>query len=231
MCLVKMLLYLIVLIILTFNSCFLNSSKLTLMKSLLHLFLSLLILSASLKENRHLVNDTPIHSEAGFLQAVIEIPTGTTAKFEVDKVSGELVWSEENGKPRSVAYLGYPGNYGFIPQTLSPKEEGGDGDPLDVIILGQAEERGSLVEIRLIGVLKLKDRGEQDDKLIAIPLKGAFRNIESLDQLKSDFPGALEIVQIWFENYKGPGLMVLEQIGDSNLANEILSEAEKAFKS
>lgn len=195
-----------------------------------HIFF-LLLFSACTEEKSHLVSDTPIQSEAGFLQAVIEIPTGTTAKFEVDKVSGELVWSEENGKPRSVAYLGYPGNYGFIPQTLSPKETGGDGDPLDVIILGPAVERGSLVEIRLIGVLKLKDRGEQDDKLIAVPLKGAFENIESLDQLKTEFPGALEIIQIWFENYKGPGLMVLEQIGDSNLANEILAEAEKAFKS
>lgn len=213
------------------RSCFFNSFKLPLMKSLLHLFLSLLILSACSKDNHHLVNDTPIHSEAGYLHAVIEIPTGTTAKFEMDKVSGELVWSEEYGKPRSVAYLGYPGNYGFIPQTLSPKETSGDGDPLDVIILGPAVERGSLVEIRLIGVLKLIDRGEQDDKLIAVPLKGTFENIESLDQLKTEFPGALQIIQIWFENYKGPGLMVLEQIGDSNLANEILAEAEKAFKS
>lgn len=201
------------------------------MRSLLHLILSFLILSACSKEKSHLVNDTPIHSEAGFLQAVIEIPTGTTAKYEVDKLSGELVWSEENGKPREVAYLGYPGNYGFIPQTLSPKETGGDGDPLDVIILGQAEERGSLVEIRIIGVLKLKDRGEQDDKLIAVPLKGAFEKIESLDQLKSEFPGALEIIQLWFENYKGAGMMELEQIGGSNLAKEILTEAEKAFKS
>lgn len=195
-----------------------------------HIFFYLLF-SACTEEKSHLVNDTPIHSEAGFLQAVIEIPTGTTAKFEVDKVSGELVWSEENGKPRSVAYLGYPGNYGFIPQTLSPKETGGDGDPLDVIILGPAVDRGSLVEIRLIGVLKLKDRGEQDDKLIAVPLKGAFENTESLDQLKSEFPGALEIVQIWFENYKGAGMVELEQIGESNLANEILAEAEKAFNS
>lgn len=190
-----------------------------------------LLFSACTEEKSHLVNDTPIHSEAGFLQAVIEIPTGTTAKYEVDKVSGKLVWTEENGKAREVAYLGYPGNYGFIPQTLSPKGTGGDGDPLDVIILGPAVERGSVVEIRLIGVLKLKDRGEQDDKLIAVPLKGAFENIESLDQLKTEFPGALEIIQIWFENYKGAGMMELEQIGDSNLANEILAEAEKAFKS
>lgn len=128
-----------------------------------------------------------------------------------------------------MAYLGYPGNYGFIPQALSPKESGGDGDPLEVIILGQAEERESLVEIKLIGVLKLKDRGEQVDKLIAVPLKGAFESKETFDRLKVKFPGALEIIQIWFENYKGPGMMVLEQIEDSNLANKILSEAESAF--
>ena len=46
-------------------------------------------------------------------------------------------------KPREVKYLGYPGNYGMIPRTLLPKELGGDGDPLDVIVLGPAVERGS----------------------------------------------------------------------------------------
>lgn len=190
-----------------------------------------LLLSACAGEKSHVVNDTPIHSEDGFLQAVVEIPAGTTAKYEVDKENGELVWTEENGKPREVNYLGYPGNYGFIPQTLSPKDRGGDGDPLDVIILGPAFNRGSLVEIRLIGVLKLKDRGEQDDKLIAVPIKGAFEGIESIDQLQSEFPGALEIVTIWFENYKGPGMMILEEIGGTELSNQILSEAEEAFKS
>jgi inorganic pyrophosphatase len=201
------------------------------MKVSIQLFLSYFLLCACASEKPHLVNDTPIRSEAGFLQAVIEIPAGTTAKYEVDKASGELTWTEENGKPREVAYLGYPGNYGFIPQTLSPKDRGGDGDPLDVIILGEAEERGSLVEIRPIGVLKLKDRGEQDDKLITVRLKGAFENIKSLDQLKTEFPGTLEIITLWFENYKGPGMMELEEIGGTDLSYQILLEAEEAFKS
>ncbi len=201
------------------------------MKISIHLFLSFLLISACAGEKSHLVNDTPIHSETGFLHAIIEIPAGTTAKYEVDKESGELVWTVENGKPREVAYLGYPGNYGFIPQTLSPKESGGDGDPLDVIILGPTVDRGKVIEIRLIGVLKLKDRGEQDDKLIAVPLTGTFENIESLDQLKTEFPGALEIVTLWFENYKGPGMMELEEIGGTDLSYQILSEAAAAFKS
>ncbi|SEF82496.1 inorganic diphosphatase [Algoriphagus boritolerans] len=201
------------------------------MKVPIRLILTFLILSACSGEKPHLVNDIPSYSKAGFLQAVVEIPAGTTAKYEVDKVSGKLVWSTENGLPRDVAYLGYPGNYGFIPQTLSPKETGGDGDPLDVIILGPAVERGIVIEIRLIGALKLKDRGEQDDKLIAVPIIGAFERIASLDQLEAAFPGALEIIQLWFENYKGPGMMVLEDVGETALANKILTEAENAFKS
>jgi len=56
----------------------------------------------------------------------------------------------------------------MIPQTLLSKENGGDGDPLDVIILGPSISRGSVVKAHLIGVLKLLDGGEQDDKLIAI---------------------------------------------------------------
>ena len=74
---------------------------------------------------------------------MIEIPTGTTAKWEVVKPSGELRWEFDQGRPRVVRYLGYPGNYGMIPRTLLPKEEGGDGDPLDVVVLGPAVPRGS----------------------------------------------------------------------------------------
>ncbi|WP_157963132.1 inorganic diphosphatase [Algoriphagus litoralis] len=200
------------------------------MKESLHLFLSFFLLSACVGGKTHLVNDTPIYSEAGFLQAVVEIPAGTTAKYEVDKSSGAMTWTEENGKPREVNYLGYPGNYGFIPQTLSPKDQGGDGDPLDVIVLGAAVERGSLIQIRIVGVLKLKDRGEQDDKLLAVPLGGAFEKVETIEQLQTDFPGAMEIITIWFENYKGPGMMRLEEIGGTDLSNQILAEAIEAFK-
>ena len=70
------------------------------------------------------------------IQVVIEIPTGTTAKWEVDKSDGLLHWQIKNGNPRIVEYLGYPGNYGMIPRTLLAKDSGGDGDPLDVIVLG-----------------------------------------------------------------------------------------------
>ncbi len=72
----------------------------------------------------------------GTINVVVEIPTGTTAKWEVTKPDGKLQWEFKRGKPRVVKYLGYPGNYGMLPRTLLAKEDGGDGDPLDVIVLG-----------------------------------------------------------------------------------------------
>jgi len=54
----------------------------------------------------------------------------------VKKPDGIMKWAFEDGKPRVIKYLAYPGNYGMIPRTLLPKELGGDGDPLDIIMLG-----------------------------------------------------------------------------------------------
>jgi inorganic pyrophosphatase len=86
----------------------------------------------------------------GNINVVIEIPTGTTAKWEVEKSTGHLKWEFVDGVPREVSYLGYPGNYGMIPRTLLPKELGGDGDPLDVIVLGPAVKRGTVLKTKII---------------------------------------------------------------------------------
>ena len=122
----------------------------------------------TLKGEKHLIDDYSPRGPDGGIRVVVEIPTGTNAKWEVDKTDGSLKWEVQNGKPRIVKYLPYPGNYGLVPQTLHSSVLGGDGDPLDVLILGSSLPRGSIVEARLIGVLKLLDRGEQDDKLIAV---------------------------------------------------------------
>jgi len=91
------------------------------------------IVPESIKHNSetNLIDDIEPKTVAGMINAVIEIPSGTVAKWEVEKSNGSLEWEVVNGKNRVVDYLGYPGNYGMIPQTLLPKELGGDGDPLD----------------------------------------------------------------------------------------------------
>jgi len=164
------------------------------------------------------------------IQVIIEIPTGTTAKWEVDKSDGLLRWEIKNGTPRVVNYLGYPGNYGMIPRTLLDKEKGGDGDPLDVIVLGPPVERGTIVRAKLIGVLKLLDDGEQDDKLVAVLEDTPFYAVNSITDLDEKFNGVSLILSTWFESYKGPGKLQAQGFGDRNEAETILETAILAFE-
>lgn len=168
----------------------------------------------------------------GTLTAIVEIPAGTSAKWELDKDNPESVyWEFRNDKPRVVDYLGYPGNYGFIPGTALPKELGGDGDPLDVLVLGQAVPRGAVLDVRLIGVLKMLDSGEQDDTLIAVMTeRSPFSGIENMTQLDAEYPGVGDIVSIWFSHYKGPdGDMTNLGFADVEGALAILNQAIVSF--
>ena len=93
--------------------------------------------------------------------AVVEIPQGSRNKYELDKDSGLF-------RLDRVLYsaVHYPGDYGLIPQTLHE-----DGDPLDVLVMiKEPTFTGCLIEVRPIGVLKMLDRGEPDDKILAVPV-------------------------------------------------------------
>lgn len=172
-------------------------------------------------------------NEDGTVRAIVEIPTGTSAKWEVSKDDPKAVyWEYKNDKPRVVNYLGYPGNYGSIPGTALPKELGGDGDPLDVIVLGQAVPRGEVVDVRVIGVLKMLDGGEQDDKLIAVLAKDSpFAHMESMAQMDAEYPGVSQIIDLWFANYKGPdGGMEGLGFEDASIARTVLEAAAANFE-
>lgn len=179
---------------------------------------------------KHLINDYPPTFSDGDINVVVEIPTGTLEKYEVNKNSGDLQLEVINGNPRIIDYLGYPGNYGMIPRTLLPKELGGDGDPLDVIVLGPPVERASLLKCKLIGVLYLLDGGEQDDKLIAISKGSLLYAVDSLEDLNSTYPGILEIIRTWFTHYKGIGKMESRGFGNLKEAQAILNLAIDAYK-
>lgn len=134
------------------------------------------------------------------------------------------------GKPRIINYLGYPANYGMIPQTILPKELGGDGDPLDIIVLGPPVARGAIIRCSIIGALQLKDRGEQDDKLLAISVESKMAHISHLDGLSAEYPGVLDIVETWFVNYKGADKMQSEGYVGKKDANKILVAAMNEYQ-
>ena len=163
------------------------------------------------------------------VNVVVEIPAGTRQKWEVDKESGNIVWTFKNGAPRVVDYLPYIGNYGMIPKTLLPEELGGDGDPLDVIILGEPIERGSVAKVRIIGVLRLLDGGEQDDKLIAVTDEGNFQSINDISELNENYTGVKDIIETWFVNYKDPGEMEADGFGNRNEALQILLKSIQEY--
>ncbi|MEI8165935.1 MAG: inorganic diphosphatase [Chloroflexales bacterium] len=171
---------------------------------------------------------TPTNAD-GTLNFVVEIPTGTNAKWEVTKDGTQLAWEIKDGKPRVIKYLGYVGNYGMVPQT-----KGGDGDTLDVLALGPALERGTVVQAKLIAVLKYREGdanlGPEDDKLLAIlPDSPLYNDVNSLKDLNEKYPEVSTIVSTWFNNYKGPGAMFFQSYGETTDAQAVLNAAITAF--
>lgn len=194
-------------------------------------------------EKNFLTGYDPINRD-GTVNVVIEIPAGTTAKYETNNKTGMLELEQKNGAPRFVQYLGYPVNYGAVPRSVMLKSKGGDGDSVDALVLGPAVPRGSIVRGRAIGVLSLVDTGETDDKVVIAMENSPFAKIGSIAELDAKFPGVTAIIQTWFTSYKGYGkdgkLMLssagfkdraaaIKLIGDAVLDYEmsVVTEADK----
>lgn len=125
------------------------------------------------------------------VNAIIEIPKGSRAKYEIDKASGLI-------KLDRVIYASmyYPLNYGFIPQTL-----GDDHDPLDIVVLTQVTVvPRCLISAKVIGVMQMIDHGEADDKIIAVA--ETDQSVSHINDVK-DLPEHLVAeLKHFFENYK-----------------------------
>ena len=169
-------------------------------------------------KNLSLYTAFPAVNSDGTVNTVIEIPAGTNGKWEVTEETGVLSWEIKNGKPRMIKYMAYPWNYGMIPRTC-----GGDGDSLDCLSLGEMKLRGSVQAVKIIGVLRILDGGAVDDKLLGVLPGSAFSEVDNLTELEAQFPGVLDIIRIWIENYKGPGAMVINSIDDVDAAWEVLN--------
>ncbi len=123
--------------------------------------------------------------------SIIEIPTRSRNKYELDKASGMF-------RLDRVLYsaVHYPGDYGFIPRTLAE-----DGDPCDVLVLvTEPTFTGCEISVRPIGMLRMTDRGEPDPKILAVPASDPFQN-EYFDV--ADIPRhTLSEIQHFFQVYK-----------------------------
>ena len=155
------------------------------------------------------------------VNAVIEIPQGSRAKYEIDKPSGLL-------KLDRVIYSSfyYPANYGFIPRTY-----GDDKDPLDILVLSLISITPMcLVEAKVIGVMQMMDGGEADDKIIAVaahdPSINYYNNIEELPRHFFDE------MRHFFEEYKTleNKSVKVEEFGDKAKALDIVRAAMELYK-
>ncbi|MBL4709265.1 MAG: inorganic diphosphatase [Flavobacteriales bacterium] len=90
-------------------------------------------------------NNTELAEEELWVDMLVEIPAGSIKKFELNKQNGLIEMDSIDGKPRFIQYLGYPANYGMIPNTLLPLDKGGDGDPLDILSIGPVAQSGELI--------------------------------------------------------------------------------------
>jgi inorganic pyrophosphatase len=160
------------------------------------------------------------------VNVVVEVAIGgEPIKYEMDKDAGTLVVDRFLYTP-----MRYPGNYGFVPHTLSE-----DGDPIDVLI---ANTRpiipGAVINVRPVGVLLMEDDGGGDEKIIAVPVPKLTRRYEKVHNY-SDLPQiTLDQIQHFFEHYKDlePGKWVkIAGWGDADQAKRMIVAAiERAKK-
>jgi inorganic pyrophosphatase len=123
--------------------------------------------------------------------AIIEIPKGSKSKYELDKTAGLLRLDRV-----LFSAVHYPANYGFIPQTYCE-----DGDPLDILVVSSVEVQSMcLIDAKVIGVMRMVDNGEADDKIIAVAKNDmSVKHINNIDELP---PHTIVEVRRFFEDYK-----------------------------
>ncbi|AWM88764.1 inorganic diphosphatase [Microvirga sp. 17 mud 1-3] len=160
------------------------------------------------------------------VNVIIEVPLGgEPIKYEMEKESGALFVDRF-----LYTAMRYPGNYGFIPHTLS-----GDGDPCDVLIANtRAVIPGAVMNVRPVGVLVMEDNAGEDEKIIAVPSHALTQRYDRIETY-TDLPEiTLKQIEHFFEHYKDlePGKWVkIIRWGDAEDAKRLIREGiERAKK-
>ncbi len=155
------------------------------------------------------------------VNCIIEIPKNTRAKYELDKESGML-------KLDRVLFssMYYPANYGFIPQTYCD-----DNDPLDIVVLSQITiVPMCIVKAKVIGVMRMLDNGELDDKIIAVASHDVSVNhIEDISEMPKHF---FKELRNFFEDYKKleNKTVEVEEFQDAVVARQIVQKSIEDYK-
>lgn len=158
------------------------------------------------------------------INVIIEVPVGgEPIKYEMDKASGALFVDRY-----LYTSMRYPGNYGFVPNTLSD-----DGDPVDVIIAStRAITPGAVMNCRPIGVLKMSDEAGGDEKILAVPTSKLTRRYENVHNY-TDLPGiTLDQIKHFFEHYKdleSEKWVKVDGWGDAEEAKRLIVEAIQRY--
>lgn len=159
------------------------------------------------------------------INVVIEVPVGgQPIKYELDKASGTMFVDRF-----LYTSMVYPGNYGFVPHTLSE-----DGDPIDVLVCNtRAIVPGAVMNCRPVGVLIMEDDAGQDEKVIAVPSTRLTRRYENIENY-SDLPKiTIQQIEHFFEHYKDlePDKWVkLAEVYEAKVARRMISEAIERAK-
>jgi inorganic pyrophosphatase len=155
------------------------------------------------------------------VNAVIEIPRGQTNKYEYDKKLHVFRLDRNLYSP-----VHYPGDYGFIPSTLSD-----DGDPLDVLVLVDAPSfPGCLTTVRPIGMLEMIDQGREDEKILAVGTNNPI--YKDLHDYRELYPHLLLEIEHFFTIYKELEAKTTRITGwqDAARAKEVVGESQQRYK-
>ncbi len=154
------------------------------------------------------------------INVIIEIPKWSKNKYEIDKESGLISLDRAMHTAQD-----YPMDYGFVPRTLWD-----DNDALDVVVLTTYSlHPGILVNVKPVGILKVNDSGESDDKILALPKSDP--RYDNMDDIKDINPHTIREIIHFFETYKNLSekTVKVEEVGDANMARKAFLRGREMY--